>query len=153
MVSRCKFPACACERQCRLAAPVPICAFPSCGCRGECRVATRKAAEAKPPKPPKVPAVTQIVDRALIAALGKPCPYCGDIMGQPDPNLAPTKDHILPRSRGGTLQPANCLIVCRGCNGEKADRTLDEFATWLRGRDDERYARVMHLLSTAAVAA
>jgi 5-methylcytosine-specific restriction endonuclease McrA len=59
----------------------------------------------------------------LVAAIGKPCAYCGD------PMAAPTRDHIRPRSKGGTLAPGNRAFACQPCNTAKGSRTL---AQWLR---------------------
>jgi HNH endonuclease len=58
----------------------------------------------------------------LVAAIGKPCTYCGD------PMAAPTRDHIRPRSKGGTLAPGNKTLACDRCNTDKGDRSL---ASWL----------------------
>jgi 5-methylcytosine-specific restriction endonuclease McrA len=52
---------------------------------------------------------------------GKPCPCCGNAM-IPGTERRPTKDHVIPKSRGGTLEGNNCRIVCKCCNHEKADR-------------------------------
>ncbi|MGJ5092054.1 HNH endonuclease [Bradyrhizobium oligotrophicum] len=58
--------------------------------------------------------VTHQVHRAeLVAALGRPCAYCGE------PMAAPTRDHIRLRSQGRTLEPANKVLVCDGCNQNK----------------------------------
>lgn len=37
-----------------------------------------------------------------------------------------TKDHILPRSKGGKRRD-NLALACRTCNGKKADLTIEEF--------------------------
>ncbi len=52
------------------------------------------------------------------------CAYCG---GRGD-----TVDHVVPRSRGGEHIWQNVVAACRGCNGHKADRTLDELG-WTLG--------------------
>jgi 5-methylcytosine-specific restriction endonuclease McrA len=83
---------------------------------------------------------------ALEAAIGRPCPYCGYVMDKRNPWRMPTRDHVHPRSRGGRFDPANRLVVCRRCNGDKADMTLALFAAWLLARRDARYERVVALL-------
>lgn len=68
---------------------------------------------------------------------GKPCPYCERVMMSGSPKH-PTRDHIVPKAKGGTLENDNCLVVCLICNGDKADMTLPEFAAWLARRGDRR---------------
>lgn len=51
------------------------------------------------------------------AALPK-CFYCGKPAG--------TKDHVIPRSRGGR-GPNNKVHACKRCNQIKGDRTLEEY--------------------------
>jgi hypothetical protein len=56
-----------------------------------------------------------LVDRGdrrehLVAAIGKPCCYCGE------PVAVPTRDHIRPRSKGGTLDGQNKALACQRCN-------------------------------------
>jgi 5-methylcytosine-specific restriction endonuclease McrA len=46
------------------------------------------------------------------------CAYCG--------GRAETVDHIVPRSRGGTLTWDNAVAACIRCNHRKADRTPAE---------------------------
>ncbi len=58
----------------------------------------------------------------LVAAIGKPCAYCGE------PMATPTRDHIRPRSKGGTLAPGNKALACDRCNTDKCSRSL---ASWL----------------------
>ena len=61
----------------------------------------------------------------LARAVGLPCPYCGKPM---DATRPPTRDHIKPRRRGGTLaDPANKAIVCAVCNTDKRAKSLAAF--------------------------
>lgn len=53
-----------------------------------------------------------------IKARDKMCAYCG--------GRAETVDHIVPRSRGGTLTWDNAVAACLRCNHRKADRTPAE---------------------------
>jgi 5-methylcytosine-specific restriction endonuclease McrA len=59
---------------------------------------------------------------ASVAAIGKPCAYCGN------PMAAPTRDHIHPRWRGGTLEEGNKVLACKRCNSDKGSKSL---ASWL----------------------
>lgn len=77
---------------------------------------------------------------------GQPCPYCCKTL-MVGSRRFPTRDHILPRSRGGKLDDGNRLIVCAPCNNDKAAMTLEEFATWLTHRRDPRAAIVWKLVT------
>ena len=49
------------------------------------------------------------------------CWYCGiDFL-----NAKLTRDHILPRSKGGLNNPSNLVLACEPCNREKDDMTLE----------------------------
>ena len=48
------------------------------------------------------------------------CVYCGA--------PAETRDHVVPRSRGGSDDPANIVMACRSCNSTKGTRTPQEWA-------------------------
>jgi 5-methylcytosine-specific restriction endonuclease McrA len=48
------------------------------------------------------------------------CAYCGVYK-----NL--TKDHIIPRSRGGADIKDNITMVCSRCNSAKGNKTLEEW--------------------------
>lgn len=56
--------------------------------------------------------------KSAIKARDKRCAYCG---GQ-----AETVDHVVPRSRGGTLTWDNAVAACLRCNHRKANRTPSE---------------------------
>jgi hypothetical protein len=52
------------------------------------------------------------------SAVGKPCPYCQRTMEhRTHRTLAPTRDHVVPASRGGR----EMIICCITCNGVKGD--------------------------------
>jgi hypothetical protein len=76
---------------------------------------------------------------------GKPCPFCGHTMKMGSPR-APSRDHLKPRSRGGTFANGNKLIVCRPCNHNKGDRTLKEWAERLVALEDPRAGLVQNLI-------
>lgn len=48
---------------------------------------------------------------------GSLCPYCERTMTSRDTRLMPTRDHVIPASRGGRAK----IICCQTCNGIKAD--------------------------------
>lgn len=56
--------------------------------------------------------------KAAVKARDLMCGYCG--------GSAETVDHIVPRSRGGTLTWDNAVAACLRCNHRKADRTPHE---------------------------
>jgi 5-methylcytosine-specific restriction endonuclease McrA len=51
------------------------------------------------------------------------CFYCG----KPLSRQRKTRDHIQPRSRGGSNAPRNVVDACRPCNNLKGCLTLEEF--------------------------
>lgn len=56
------------------------------------------------------------------AAHGDWCPGWGV-----PPHLASdlTADHRIPKAQGGSDDPSNIQVLCRGCNARKRDRTTD----------------------------
>ena len=46
--------------------------------------------------------------------------------------LAPTRDHLIPRSRGGKGKPNNKVLACYRCNNLKGDMSVAEFRLFLR---------------------
>lgn len=65
--------------------------------------------------------VTQVINpllrRAVIAAHGYRCVYCGD--------RADTADHILPTFRGGQENAKNLIAACQSCNVIKGSKRLE----------------------------
>jgi 5-methylcytosine-specific restriction endonuclease McrA len=49
------------------------------------------------------------------------CAYCGVQLD------APTMDHVVPLSKGGTNDIDNIVPACKSCNSRKRDRDLNEF--------------------------
>lgn len=41
-----------------------------------------------------------------------------------------TLDHVVPRSRGGLTDWTNVVSCCRRCNGEKGDKSCDQWGRW-----------------------
>ena len=50
------------------------------------------------------------------------CMYCGNRL--PTPML--TRDHVLPRSRGGDDDWSNVVTACKPCNARKDNHTIEE---------------------------
>lgn len=57
----------------------------------------------------------------LLEKWGRRCAYCGA------EGVPLEKDHIVPKSRGGTDRVSNLAVSCRRCNQAKGNRTADEF--------------------------
>jgi hypothetical protein len=51
------------------------------------------------------------------------CAYCGEV----HPLSELTRDHIVPRCKGGPNTWMNCVTACRACNQAKADRSVHDF--------------------------
>jgi 5-methylcytosine-specific restriction endonuclease McrA len=58
----------------------------------------------------------------LFARDRRVCAYCGQHTH--DDHL--TREHIVPTSRGGEDTWMNCITACRGCNGRKGSRLVQE---------------------------
>lgn len=52
---------------------------------------------------------------------GNMCAYCSDR------DVEITKDHVIPLSRGGLHTRDNVVPCCKRCNGEKGNRTPEEW--------------------------
>lgn len=70
---------------------------------------------------------------------GTPCAYCKRPMDI-EPRK-PTRDHALPKSRGGK-QGANIIICCAACNCDKANLAIWEWLAVLEGKGDPRAEHV-----------
>jgi len=62
---------------------------------------------------------------SLFAIFGHNCIYCNIDLTHPE--ISPTKDHLVAKSKGGANTPLNLVPACRTCNGAKADKDLAEF--------------------------
>ena len=58
----------------------------------------------------------------LLEKFGRKCYYCGA------KDVPLEKEHILPRSKGGTNRVSNLTVSCRECNQEKGNRHPNEIA-------------------------
>lgn len=56
------------------------------------------------------------------------CPYCLKTF----PLSQATRDHCVPKNRGGKTTPDNIVLSCQKCNSEKGSLTPEEYAEWLR---------------------
>lgn len=68
--------------------------------------------------------------------LGRHCPYCGVTMNRDrgwNSSQEPSRDHRVPRSRGGSDAPENIIVCCRRCNEEKGSLTAEEYMAVRRG--------------------
>lgn len=82
-----------------------------------------------PAKRPKI--------RAKILGLSKECPYCGEEMIHGHGALKPTRDHVMPKSKGYDLN-GNKIVCCSECNGLKSNRTLVEWLIALAKKTDAK---------------
>jgi len=58
------------------------------------------------------------------------CAYCGCELRKKMRGVGKhlhTKDHVIPRSRGGTNHHKNLVDACLGCNSRKSNMTVEEF--------------------------
>lgn len=62
--------------------------------------------------------------RAVLARDQHMCAYCGE--------EATTRDHIVPRSRGGKDEWMNVVAACQPCNASKNDLSLEEWGRELQ---------------------
>ncbi len=73
---------------------------------------------------------------ALAAKHGGRCWYCGCELTAPVgagtmPTTA-TRDHIVPRSKGGSNRAENIVAACRGCNNAKRTMSVEQYRTKLQ---------------------
>ena len=62
------------------------------------------------------------------------CWYCGkEIFNDTyDLKIRATRDHQIPKSRGGTGKKNNMVDACHPCNTSKNKKTVDEFREYIR---------------------
>lgn len=77
--------------------------------------------------------------------IGKRCPCCEVVMTRRGKSR-PSRDHLTPKSRGGTFENGNQLVCCRQCNNDKGDLTIEEWAVVLADAGDRRAAIVRRLV-------
>jgi len=59
----------------------------------------------------------------LIERDGAACVWCGRELWRRDL----TREHVVPRSRGGHMTPENALVACRPCNRRRGSRPVDAY--------------------------
>lgn len=57
--------------------------------------------------------------------IGARCFYCWDVFDDAEPAYAKTRDHVVPRTHGGTDD--QLVAACRSCNSAKGTRDAQEF--------------------------
>jgi 5-methylcytosine-specific restriction endonuclease McrA len=67
-----------------------------------------------------------VTNRALFLRDGHACQYCGRHLSALRKGERLTRDHVLPRCRGGKDEWANVVTACSSCNGRKGSRTPQE---------------------------
>ena len=78
----------------------------------------------------------------LLTTRGNVCSYCKGVSA--DARLE--REHVIPRSRGGTDALANAELACRRCNIDKGTMLLSEWLNALKGRTDPlSVARLKHI--------
>lgn len=100
------------------------------------------------------PACENVTHSALVAAVGKPCPYCTTPMQyrlhrrrKRRKPRHPTRDRIVSAKRGGTYAAGNVAIVCATCNNDKGHWSLPAFHAALAVENDPRAVHVATVIA------
>jgi len=59
----------------------------------------------------------------LISRDGSACVWCGRVLWRRDL----TREHVVPRSRGGHMTAENAVVACRPCNKRRGSRPVDAY--------------------------
>jgi hypothetical protein len=59
----------------------------------------------------------------LIERDGAACVWCGRELWLRDL----TREHVVPRSRGGHMTPENAVVACRACNRRRGSKPVDAY--------------------------
>ena len=77
----------------------------------------------------------------LAAAHAWRCWYCGCQLTPPTSDASiktqVTRDHVVPRSKGGSSRSANLVAACRGCNNAKRAKSLEEYRATLQANQSQ----------------
>jgi len=74
----------------------------------------------------------------LLAKWNRTCAYC-DACGVGANSVPLEKEHIVPKSKGGSNRVSNLTLACRPCNQRKDNRDVREFLA----KDPERLKRIL----------
>jgi 5-methylcytosine-specific restriction endonuclease McrA len=102
--------------------------------------------------------VAKLNGRNLQTRDGFRCAYCGRHASELRRDEGLTRDHVFPRSRGGTDTWENLLCACAPCNNRKADRTPEEagmrpiFQPWTPKGFQIHQLRAVHRARVSALA-
>lgn len=117
--------------------------FPHCDCIGFCQKKQQLRETRGPaPNPSRFGA-----QWSALRLHGQDCEYCGVTMDLNSQWRHPTRDHVVPRSKGGTNAPSNLVRACRACNETKGNNRLLEWVNQLREAGDPRAERVERLMA------
>jgi 5-methylcytosine-specific restriction endonuclease McrA len=64
----------------------------------------------------------------LVERDGAACVWCGRELWRRDL----TREHVVPRSRGGHMTAENAVVACRPCNKRRGSRPVDAYVRELR---------------------
>ena len=64
----------------------------------------------------------------LIQRDGRACVWCGRELWDRDL----TREHVVPRSRGGHMIAENAVVACRSCNKRRGSKPVDAYVRELR---------------------
>lgn len=64
----------------------------------------------------------------LIERDGRACVWCGRELWDRDL----TREHLVPRSRGGHMTAENAVVACRACNKRRGSKPVDAYVRELR---------------------
>lgn len=64
----------------------------------------------------------------LIARDGSACVWCGRELWLRDL----TREHVVPRSRGGHMTTENAVVACRACNKRRGSKPVDAYVRELQ---------------------
>jgi 5-methylcytosine-specific restriction endonuclease McrA len=100
--------------------------------------------------------VASLTNEHLFLRDGHRCAYCGRHRRQLGVRERLTRDHLLPRSKGGADEWLNVVTACSSCNHRKDDRLLKDVgrsarvAPWVPSRGDLAVRRFARQVSAVA---
>jgi 5-methylcytosine-specific restriction endonuclease McrA len=100
--------------------------------------------------------VASLTNEHLFLRDGHRCAYCGRHRRELGARERLTRDHLLPRSKGGADEWLNVVTACSSCNHRKDDRLLKDVgrsarvAPWVPSRGDLAVRRFARQVSAVA---